>query len=71
MSGPDDGPGDGGEPAREPLVALHFLVRKTFRRRFKRRALEAGTSQRQLLFRMLDLWESQAGVEGPPEPLAR
>ena len=47
-------------PARDPLVTLSFLVHRDFRRRFKRRAVDADISQKELLHRMFDAWERRA-----------
>ena len=48
-------------PAPDPLVALNFLVHRDFRRRFKRCALEADITQKELLHRALEAWEEKHG----------
>ena len=44
-------------PASDPLVALNFLVHRDFRRRFKRRAVDADITQKELLHQALEAWE--------------
>ena len=51
----DDGTGE----ARSPLVTLSFLVHRDFRRRFKRLAVDADITQKELLHRMFDAWEEK------------
>jgi hypothetical protein len=48
-------------PADDPLVALNFTVPRSFRRRFKRLALDLDVSQVELLRRALDRLEREAG----------
>ena len=48
-------------PADDPPVALNFTVPRSFRRRFKRLALELDTSQVELLKRAFERLEREAG----------
>jgi hypothetical protein len=64
---PKDGAGPSLAPAAaadDPLVALNFTVPRSFRRRFKRLALDLDVSQVQLLRRALDRLEREA--DGSP-----
>jgi hypothetical protein len=61
---PKDGAGPppaASPPADDPLVALNFTVPRSFRRRFKRLALDLDVSQVELLRRALDRLEREAG----------
>jgi hypothetical protein len=59
---PKDGVGGSSAPpvaADDPLVALNFTVPRSFRRRFKRLALDLDISQVELLRRALDRFERE------------
>jgi hypothetical protein len=60
---PKDGAGSLPAPpaADDPLVALNFTVPRSFRRRFKRLALDLDISQVELLRRALERFEREAG----------
>lgn len=45
--------------AGDPLVSLNFFVHRDFRRRFKRRAVDADISQKELLHQALEAWEEK------------
>jgi hypothetical protein len=47
--------------ADDPLVALNFTVPRSFRRRFKRLALDLDISQVELLRRALERFEREGG----------
>ena len=55
-------------PAADPLVALNFLVHRDFRRRFKRCAVDADITQKELLHRALEAWEDRHAPRRRPEP---
>jgi hypothetical protein len=56
------GPPPAASPAADdPLVALNFTVPRSFRRRFKRLALDLDVSQVELLRRALDRLEREVG----------
>jgi hypothetical protein len=48
----------------ENLEALAFKVPHAFRRRFKKRAVEADLKLNELLFEALDAWEVSHGLKG-------
>ena len=50
-------------PATDPLVSLNFLVHRDFRRRIKRRAVDAGITQKELLYQAIEAWEEKHGAE--------
>jgi hypothetical protein len=61
---PKDGAGPPPAPAPaadDPLVALNFTVPRSFRRRFKRLALDLDISQVELLRRAFERLEREAG----------
>ncbi|MBI5721413.1 MAG: hypothetical protein HZC37_27400 [Burkholderiales bacterium] len=51
------------EPTRTAnLEALAFKVSPAFRKRFRKRAVEADIKQNELLFEALDAWEKARGL---------
>lgn len=53
------------EPVRTAnLEALAFKVSPAFRKRFRRRAVEADLKQNELLFEALAAWEKARGLKG-------
>jgi hypothetical protein len=52
--------------ADDPSVALNFTVPRSFRRRFKRLALELDVSQVELLRRAFELLERESGPGAGP-----
>lgn len=44
------------------LEALAFKVPPEFRKRFRKRAVDADLKQNELLFRALDAWEREQGL---------
>ena len=45
----------------QPLVALNFCVHRDFRQHFKRCAVEAEITQKELLYQALEAWEQLHG----------
>jgi hypothetical protein len=51
------------EAKTENLEAMAFKVPKSFRKRFKQRAMNADLKLNQLLFEALDAWEEKTGLK--------